>query len=170
MGIGSAACLVFHGQMDLVGTRDDDCLAGRQSAVVGNDNRVLIAVFDPHGTPDEITVIILLKHVGFRSVLDDGGGREDNTVRPALNGHEHLLAYKHIGAAAFPTLSVAHEFEQFTIGTGGANFHDPVAGRGDAVLPYVPAYATIDVDGRRFTVTWHGQGTSVSQGSFSFTK
>jgi hypothetical protein len=91
-------------------------------------------------------------------------------VSALLNGHEHLLAYEHIGPSAFPALSFGHEFEQFTIGTGGAGFHVPVPGRGDAVLPYVPAFATVDVDGRSFTVSWHVEGSSGSQGTFTFTK
>jgi hypothetical protein len=34
MRIGGAAGLVLHGQMDLVGARDDDHLAGRQTRVL----------------------------------------------------------------------------------------------------------------------------------------
>lgn len=91
-------------------------------------------------------------------------------VSAVLAGHEHLLAYEHIGPRAFPSLTIPHEFEQFTVGTGGAAFHDPVPGRGDAVLPYVPAFATVDVEGPSFTVTWRPQGSGSPQGTFTFHK
>jgi hypothetical protein len=91
-------------------------------------------------------------------------------VSALFNGHEHLLAYTHVGPARFPTTPVPHEFEQFTIGAGGANYHDALPGRGDAAVPYVAGFAAVDVDGRSFTVTWYPQGRGAIQGRFTFTK
>jgi hypothetical protein len=83
-------------------------------------------------------------------------------------GHEHLMAQVHIAAPRVP--NVTHAYEQFTLGTAGAEFYDALPGRGDSVVTQKSGFATVDVAGSDVTVTWYVLGSATPQQVFQIRK
>ena len=87
--IHSAARLVLHGQLHLVGSRPGDLRSDAQGAVIGDHGRLLVAVLDIDRPPIEV-IAIGLEHVELRSVARHRFDRQHNTVFPAFHRQADL--------------------------------------------------------------------------------
>jgi hypothetical protein len=89
-------------------------------------------------------------------------------VSAIFNGHEHLQAYVHMDNTRVP--EITHPFEEFITGSAGAALHNCAKTYRYDACDSVPGFATILVDGPRFTVTQYMQGESAPIRMYLFTK
>jgi len=89
-------------------------------------------------------------------------------VSAIFNGHEHVLAYVQVDSTRIP--SATHQWEQFVIGTAGAELYECDLGARTDWCAAKPGFATIDVAGPTFAVNVFAQGTTTPVKTWSFTK
>ncbi|MGD9148174.1 MAG: Ig-like domain-containing protein, partial [Anaerolineae bacterium] len=88
-------------------------------------------------------------------------------VTATFHGHEHTNAYVQIDDTRIP--EVTHSFEQFVTGSAGAGPNGCIPERADYCLPS-NGFATVDVSGNSFTVSFYELGTSAPVKTMAFTK
>jgi hypothetical protein len=88
-------------------------------------------------------------------------------VSATFHGHEHNLAWVHIGTGRYS--NVTHEFEEFVVGGAGAGLYSCQAGRSDWCQDTY-GFAVVDLDGSNFSVTIYEQANATPIFTRSFTK
>ncbi len=89
--INGTARLVLQGHLHLMGSREGDHIALKQRAIIRNDHVELIAVLDMD-RPAVKVVAVLHEHEIFGTFFGDGVDRQDDSLRPFLDGNAKLHA------------------------------------------------------------------------------
>jgi hypothetical protein len=88
-------------------------------------------------------------------------------VSATFHGHEHVLAYVHIGSTRIQ--AVTHPFEEFVSGGAGASLYNCASGRSDWCQASF-GFFVIDVSGSSFTVDAYLEGATAPVKSWTFSK
>lgn len=88
-------------------------------------------------------------------------------VSATIHGHEHVLAYVHIGSTRIQT--VTHPFEEFVSGGAGASLYNCASGRSDWCQAGF-GFFLINVSGSSFSVDAYLEGTTAPVKSWTFSK
>jgi hypothetical protein len=88
-------------------------------------------------------------------------------VSATIHGHEHVLAYVHIGSTRIQ--AVTHQFEEFVSGGAGASLYNCAGGRSDWCQASF-GFFLINVSGSSFSVDAYLEGTMAPVKSWTFSK
>ena len=86
-------------------------------------------------------------------------------VSATFHGHEHVLAYVHIGSTRIQ--AITHPFEEFVSGGGGARLYNCASGRSDWCQSSF-GFFLINVSGASFTVDAYLEGVTAPVKSWTF--
>lgn len=103
-------------------------------------------------TPSSSLINVLNKHASLSATF---------------HGHEHLLAYVHIDSSRIS--GVTHPWEEFVSGNSGAPEYSCSSGRSD-FCTQTQGFASVDVNGNSFTVSFYYLGSSNPAKTWTFTK
>ena len=81
MGINGSAGTVLEGHLHLMRTTPHNDISRKQRAIVLNDGRILVAIFDVHRDPIKV-LSVLLKDIGFGGFLSHSIYWQHDLIRP----------------------------------------------------------------------------------------
>ncbi len=84
-----------------------------------------------------------------------------------FGGHSHVFAWTHLKKSRAPDITA--EFESFNTSPMGEDSLGSLTGDYDAGVDGKHGFATIDVEGNTFKVSWYDKGTTSSKWSKTFT-